>query len=191
MNSSQADDAAEYPWYWVVSASDPLEQGDFLDNFPILLLEVEAFVSLGQQASEPVDAKSRDFNVVVLSQSCDLRGCQDEDQVILCPRWDYTEMAKLHSSHRGKDGWNKLRNGRLVHSHLLSRCTIEGHEFDYQVVSLRQVFTVTYGLVRHVADEQGPRVRLNPPYREHLAQAFARQFMRIGLPSVLPAEYPY
>ena len=41
-------------------------------------------------------------------------------------------------------------------------------------------------LVRELAASQGPRLRLNPPYREHLAQAFARFFMRVGLPVDIP-----
>ncbi len=31
------------------------------------------------------------------------------------------------------------------------------------------------------------RLRLLPPYREHLAQGFARFFMRVGLPVDIPA----
>jgi hypothetical protein len=32
----------------------------------------------------------------------------------------------------------------------------------------------------------GRRLRLLPPYREHLSQAFARFFMRVGLPVDIP-----
>ena len=35
-------------------------------------------------------------------------------------------------------------------------------------------------------DELGTKVRILPPYREHLAQAFARFFMRVGLPVDVP-----
>jgi len=35
---------------------------------------------------------------------------------------------------------------------------------------------------RAFAAGAGERVRLSPSYREHLAQAFARFFMRVGLP---------
>ena len=34
----------------------------------------------------------------------------------------------------------------------------------------------------------GNRLRLCPPYREHLAQSFARFFMRVGLPIDIPEE---
>jgi hypothetical protein len=33
-----------------------------------------------------------------------------------------------------------------------------------------------------LSKRNGKRLRLLPPYREHLSQAFARFFMRIGLP---------
>jgi hypothetical protein len=39
-----------------------------------------------------------------------------------------------------------------------------------------------YDLVVTVPPDLGPRLRLRSPYREHLAQAFARYFMRVGLP---------
>jgi maleate cis-trans isomerase len=34
----------------------------------------------------------------------------------------------------------------------------------------------------------GERVRLLSPYKEHLSQAFARYFMRVGLPRPLADE---
>ena len=59
-------------------------------------------------------------------------------------------------------------------------------EWDFTLVDFSRVFTVDAGLVRELAGSQGPRLRLNPPYREHLAQAFARFFMRVGLPVDIP-----
>jgi hypothetical protein len=61
-----------------------------------------------------------------------------------------------------------------------------GQEFDYSLVDLGSLFSLPTGLVRDLAERQGQRSRLNPPYREHLAQAFARFFMRVGLPVDIP-----
>ena len=69
---------------------------------------------------------------------------------------------------------------------VLNRCGVPGHERDFMLVDFTRVFTVEAGLVRELAARQGPRLRLNPPYREHLAQAFARFFMRVGLPVDIP-----
>ena len=41
-------------------------------------------------------------------------------------------------------------------------------------------------LANRYAGERGQRLRLLPPYREHLGQAFARYFMRVGLPVDIP-----
>jgi len=38
------------------------------------------------------------------------------------------------------------------------------------------------GILEELVTHTGKRLRLCPPYREHLAQAFARFFMRVGLP---------
>jgi len=49
-------------------------------------------------------------------------------------------------------------------------------------VDFHRIFVLPKPLVASVARSVGPRLRLRPPYREHLAQAFARYFMRVGLP---------
>ncbi|MBD5492017.1 MAG: hypothetical protein HDR16_07880 [Lachnospiraceae bacterium] len=42
---------------------------------------------------------------------------------------------------------------------------------------------ITQGdIAKEMAFKNGKRLRLCPPYREHLSQAFARYFMRVGLP---------
>jgi predicted ATPase len=53
---------------------------------------------------------------------------------------------------------------------------------DFLLVDLRRIFTLSVELVREFAIMQRQRVRSLPPYWEHLSQAFARFFMRVGLP---------
>jgi hypothetical protein len=50
------------------------------------------------------------------------------------------------------------------------------------VVDFHRVFVLLKPVVEAVARSAGLRLRLRPPYREYLAQAFARYFMRVGLP---------
>jgi len=55
------------------------------------------------------------------------------------------------------------------------------------VVNFRQIFSLpTAHLARHAAS-LGQRFRLESPYLEHFSQAFARFFMRVGLPASIPA----
>ena len=54
------------------------------------------------------------------------------------------------------------------------------------VADFRQIFSLPVGYLTHRADQLGPRQRLLSPYLEHFSQAFARYFMRVGLPSDIP-----
>ena len=71
--------------------------------------------------------------------------------------------------------------------HVLNKCEIAGHEIDFLLVDLRRIFTLSVDAARAFAGANGKkRLRLLLPYREHLAQAFVRFFMRIGLPVDIP-----
>jgi NADPH:quinone reductase-like Zn-dependent oxidoreductase len=53
----------------------------------------------------------------------------------------------------------------------------------HQVVDFHEVFSLPLDFLTAWVQAKGePRLRLRPPYREHLSQAFARFFMRVGLP---------
>ena len=178
-----------FEWYAVIDPTAPLEQGDLLLNFPIPILAptfTDQIPAEGAAANLPGEIKS--FDVIVMTQSCDFAKLTDTDDIVLCPHNDYFEVIKVHPE-LGKGSWKPLLEGRRIGICLIDRCRIAGHEFDYRLVSLQQIFTVPLGAVRRFAARQ-MRVRLLPPYREYLAQAFAKQFMRVGLPIDLPREFP-
>ncbi|MDK2600157.1 hypothetical protein QO179_18410 [Bacillus stercoris] len=80
----------------------------------------------------------------------------------------------------------KLRSGSYLDFHLLNKyVTPDGeNELDYKVVLLRESFTLPKeALEAQVRENKNKRFRLLPPYREHLSQAYARNFFRIGLPA--------
>ena len=53
-----------------------------------------------------------------------------------------------------------------------------------RLVDFRRTWSLPIGFLGQRADR--PHLRLITPYREHLSQAFARFFMRVGLPSDIP-----
>ena len=172
-----------YPWYCLVSGHD-LEQGDILLKCPVFVIPPEAAENPGKH---PVRIDRQ--HVIVLTQSCDLAlrgdGRCNADEVILAALYFRSELADDKRFGK-KDGWNNAKKGRFPGYHVLNECTIEGHSFDFVLVDLRRIFTLSTEMVRDVAVKQSPRVRLLPPYREHLSQAFARFFMRVGLPVDIP-----
>src|SRR5207249_4780028 len=108
------------------------------------------------------------------------------DDVIVCPVYGRLELSG-HPVYGRPNGWEEARKGRHNGYHVLNRCDLPGHEFEYLLVDLRRVYTLNTPLIREFAALQGDRVRLLPPYREHLSQAFARFFMRVGLPVDVPS----
>ena len=59
-----------------------------------------------------------------------------------------------------------------------------------RVVDFPQIFTAPRTLLEAQLRHAGrPRLRLRPPYVEYLSQAFARYFMRVGLPQPVTPEW--
>ncbi len=176
-------DANRYPWYEQVSGPE-LQQGDILLGCPVFLIPPDA---LG--FGEHVVTIERQ-NVIVISQSCDLAlradGSCGADDVILAALYVRHELKDDRTFGKNK-AWEEARKGRFPRYHVLNRCEIPGCELDYMLVDLERVFTLSVAAVRAVATAEGrQRVRLQPPYREHLSQAYARFFMRVGLPVDVP-----
>ena len=173
----------QYPWYSIVSGRN-LEQGDILLDCPVCLIPPDAIRQPGEHAIS-VDRQ----NVIVMTQSCDLAirddGSCNANDVILAAVFLKRELSD-NKTFGNKGGWNDAKKGRFPSYHVLNRCTIEEHESDFMLVDLRRVYSLSIDTVRQVAQEQGDRIRLMPPYREHLSQAFARFFMRVGLPVDMP-----
>jgi hypothetical protein len=57
---------------------------------------------------------------------------------------------------------------------------------DALVVDFGQIFSLPPSYLQHRAQQLGNRWRLSSPFLEHFSQAFARYFMRVGLPSSIP-----
>lgn len=192
-----ADDTADakpaFDWYRSVSGAEPLEQGDFFDNFPILIPTAGIVDPAGQNIGDTLEisADVGTANVVLMTQSCDMQKLTDNDPLIFCPRFNLKDAKVGVKSLNTSQGWGDLQTGRYVSLYLVNKCDLSGHKFDYQVVYLAHVYSAPLSLVKNILARQNKRLRLLPPYREHLAQAFARQFMRIGLPVDLPKKYPY
>ncbi len=160
-----------YPWYGLANG-DRLEQGDFLMACPLV------------RPTATNEFLRHSANVIILSQSCDL--AHDKLEIVqVCPVWPLERMAEESPFFRSKRGREELRRGNLPGYQLLNRCDLVGHELDYLVCDFRSLFG-THVAAKALAAAQSPRVRLLPPYREHVAQAFARFFMRVGLPVDVP-----
>ena len=174
----------DYPWYEIVSG-DELQQGDILENCPVFILPSEVPFASASAGSKLYEVPFEGRDVIVVSQSCDMvKGREKISEVLLCSVWkksDFTEGLMSKNEH-----WNEARKGGMPGFHVLKKCDLEGFKRDFSVVDFRRVHSLPLGLTREIATALGKRIRLLPPYREHLSQAFARFFMRVGLPVDIP-----
>jgi hypothetical protein len=183
MHSDVPGGTPRYPWYALVS-DDSLEQGDFLFSCPVLEPEAAPEASPGTELD--ILARVREYDVLILSQSCDLAYGKLET-VLVCPHWPLSVLEQRESYFRSSEGKENIRRGYLPGLHMLAACELAGFVSPIRVASFRQVFGLPLTYIHQQVSRQRPRLRLLPPYREHLAQAFARFIMRVGLPVDIPA----
>jgi len=168
---------AKYPWYELVSGEE-VWQGDVINSCPIVV--PSHAIELGKVSAEVIE-----YDVVVMSQSCDLVQ-KKLNLVLVCPFYHLSEFENRSDFFKSKKGKEALRRGDAPGYHLLNKCELGGFETDYLVLDFRSVYSVPFDFLMDLAKSRGDRLRLLPPYREHLSQAFARFFMRVGLPVDIP-----
>lgn len=173
----------QYPWYAVVS-DDSLEQGDFF--FSCQVVEPSAPVERRSAGSvDEVGVEVKEYDLLVLSQSCDL--AQGKLQtVLMCPHFPLDQFGEQEQHFNTKKGKEDIRRGNIPGLHMLQQCDLPEFTGPIRVVNFRQVLGLPFDYVSELARSGAPRLRLLPPYREHLAQAFARFIMRVGLPVDIP-----
>lgn len=167
----------EYPWYEVVEG-DTLEQGDILKACPVIVPVSDLPFPVPEDDDVPGDLLF--FDAIIMTQSCDLEN-ENLDDVILCPHFDVSQ-AGLGGAPLGKNRQKEIRSGRFPRYSMLEASRISEAEMGIRIVDFGRIFSLPTHYVQRHAENQGPRLRLRPPYREHLSQAFARFFMRVGLP---------
>jgi hypothetical protein len=192
-----------YPWYEDLKPDDPLSQGDLIRACPTLSYTDVDFRE-GQSATQALEAAvvAQETDCIVMTQACDLEH-DHVREVILCPVYDVESFRALYEEEQRKKGqnltpknWNRqlnnIREGKIWNLNLLNE-RVENQEkaesaVSFQIVDFHEIFSLPKAfLIQWMKQNPQPRVRLLPPYREHLSQAFARYFMRVGLPDDIPS----
>ena len=174
-----------YEWYELVEGGN-IEQGDILHGCPVFRPPDDLpLVDLNADTPPDVVFNWNERDVIVMTQSCDLaRDHPKVEEVLLCGVWPCDEITRGHlASEKGKED---CRRGHLPGYHMLAKCDFPRFERGAAVVDFRRVYSLPLSHLRSRAQEAGQRLRLLPPYKEHLSQAFARYFMRVGLPEDIP-----
>jgi len=174
----------DYQWYKIVEG-DEIQQGDILENCPVFVLPPEVDLDSPTILNRIYEIPFQSSDVIVISQTCDMvKGREKISEVLLCAVWKKSDLTSGAMS--TKKDWNDARKGTMPGFHVLNKCDLERFKRDYMVVDFHRVHSLPLALTRQIAIRLGQRIRLLPPYREHLSQAFARFFMRVGLPVDIP-----
>ena len=172
-------------WYEQVSGR-AIEQGDILANCPVFFVKSSAFpeeIAVG--TNFPVEYEVTTYEVVVMSQSCDLQEGQGREklqQVVLCPVQARSNLPDSHPLKRA-DALKAAAKGYQPSFFVLDRYEDPGQPLDRDVsiVHFNQVYTLPIEFVRALAERRSPRLRLKSPYREELSRRFGAFFGRIAL----------
>lgn len=189
-------------WYECVTAAERITQGDVIFDCPLLGWQFER-PQLEGAAEEDVLRRSiavLSGDVVVMTQACDLE-YQKVDNVVPCPHYPLREHRQAWEEQMLRAGqkttekaWKRwcddVREGFVWNLSRLNAGSADGVTIEHRIVDFHEVYTVPRRFLESLLERRGNRrLRLLPPYREHLSQAFARFFMRVGLPT--PIEDPW
>jgi len=183
-------------WFESADPPSPLTQGDLIDECPLVGWKPEPIVLEGADESEVLKGATEAVraDVVVMTQACDLEHNKVRN-IIVCPHLSLEhykiqwarEMAAQEQNPTPK-AWRNLcidiRDGFIWNLAILNKADFSGMTVAHRIVDFHEVYTIPRTFVESLVEQRGRRrARLLPPYREHLSQAFARFFMRVGLPT--------
>ena len=181
-------------WYIDNPEADSLEQGDIIINCPITIPPTpDVIQNFLADPSNPVNIQIQTINCITLSQSCDIEQ-KNLDYVLVCPLYTFPELIANSNEESLKKGFVKqefaeIKKGNRHGYHLLDKCP-ELFDDEFIIADFRNIFGIHIDSIKKINSDAGLRKRLQSPYKEHLSQAMARFFMRVGLPQslVLPTD---
>ncbi len=164
--------------WWLQVSGSQLAQGDLL---PDCLLPVFT----GNSDDGAIEEFLERARLIVVTQSCDLENDKPSraSNVAMCPIYKLDEFEAVNESFARKGSWENVRKGRMEGLHLLASPDSPQNNRESLVVDFGHIVSLPVDYLRQHAWQLGNRWRLESPFLEHFSQAFARFFMRVGLPS--------
>jgi hypothetical protein len=166
--------------FWVEVRESTLRQGDYLRRCLVPIFDA-SFQQAAETQTVPVD----EYDLIIVTQSCDLE--QNRARLVaMSPAYSIAEFEKVNPRFARRGMWNEVLKGRVEGLHLLASPTEPQNNREALVVDFREIYSLPNEYLVRRAEDSGLRWRLRSPFLEHFSQAFARFFMRVGLPSTIP-----
>ena len=181
-----------FSWYELIENNSILTQGDILFNVSVPEIspsEFEKFTDSSCEKAKDLRSSIEIIDGIVLTQACDLANCK-VDSVILVGITKLDDFIKdqikeKKSLNNIKSILGSILKGQQHSYHMLDSFHNDSFSMDYLIVNFREIYRIPLDFATSLTTSSynKKRLRLLPPYREHLSQAFARFFMRVGLPN--------
>lgn len=165
-------------WYESIT-NDSLEQGDLVQGVRVIVPDIKILNGITKEAPAEI------YDVAILTQSCDLSNKKT-------PWIHVTPVTPLHVMQSQFQEFNNLNNLESIRMgyqhkyHMLADCDINKLANKILILDFRNVFSLPYAYVMSMVQEGSERLRLRSPYKESLGQAYAKFYMRVGLPQDIP-----
>ncbi len=167
--------------WWIQVHGPALFQGDFLPRCLVPVVSPDYGTT-----SETPEIGVKEYDCMVLTQSCDLEQ-RKAPLVALCPVYPISKYEQVNTPFKQKGAWERVRMGRVEGLHLIASMEDPGNNRASLVANFRDIYSLPIEYLQEHAEKLDGRWRLQSPYLEHFSQAFARFFMRVGLPSSIPS----
>ncbi len=180
MSNLSVDTSYTYPWYRVIN-DHSVQQGDIFFKCPVLS---HMPPDLKPDEQKDYELEFTTWDLIVVTQACDL----DQGKI------DHVLTCRILPVYNGEDFAHGITKNfldnvvkRANHRYALLNKYDDGSiSLRYGIVDFNSVYSIPIDWLHNFATSLSQdglsRLRLLPPYREHLNQAFAMYFMRIGLP---------
>lgn len=164
--------------YWKQISGAEVRQGDYIFNCPVPIF-AEQFP---QQNELEIGIDIEFYDLIVVTQSCDLE--QNKVRLVaLGPIYSLENYETINPEFTKKGRWEEVRKGRIEGLYLLSSLTNPENNRECVIVDFLVIYSLLFEFLTKHAESLESRWRLRSPYLEHFSQAFARFFMRVGLPA--------
>jgi hypothetical protein len=165
--------------WWLQVNGRQLAQGDLLPD-----CHLPVFTGAGSVSNATIEEEVNRARLIVMTQSCDLEN-NKATFVALCPIYQLAEFEKANPSFAKKGAWENVRKARFEGLHLLAFPENPSENRQSLVVDFGHIVSLPITYLGDHAESLEHRWRLQSPFLEHFSQAFARFFMRVGLPSAI------
>jgi hypothetical protein len=202
--------SAQWPWYEVVD-DDSLDQGDIIPGCLVLhavegeegksaVAELRPVTAL--VLTQTCDLAQSKVESVVVCAVWPVTSVVLQDRVLHKEACETAQRSKLSMpssndvdaearvsqiidrSKAIKKEFNAIIKGERPPFAMLEKHGVPA--FPVSVASFQHVYSLPRPILTRMAQKANPRLRLLPPYREHISQAFGPYFSRVGLIQDIP-----